>query len=113
MTTISTMRTTPGSSTPSSTSAISIFSAPDISCGGCANAIRRSLGAVKGVEDIIVDIENKTITVTGSAADESDTILRILSTLDRAGFPATPVEVETAPDSKKDSATSSCSCGNG
>lgn len=62
------------------------LTAPDITCGGCANAIRRALGSVPGVSGIDVDVARKAVSVThdegvaGRAA--------ILAALDRAGFPA-------------------------
>ena len=60
------------------------FSAPDISCGGCANAIKNALGRVDGVSDIAVDVDRKLVTVVGDAPTDT-----VLATLDRAGFPAT------------------------
>lgn len=60
------------------------FSAPDIECGGCANAIKNALGKVSGISTIAVDIEKKTVTVAHDTSNES-----ILAALDKAGFPAT------------------------
>lgn len=67
------------------------LTAPSISCGGCANAIRRALGTVPGVSDVDVDVAQKTVTVT----HEEEATLRetIVAALDRAGFPV--VETET------------------
>lgn len=60
------------------------FSAPDIECGGCANAIKKALGKVQGVSTIAVDIDKKTVTVDyGGSTDV------IIAALDKAGFPAT------------------------
>ncbi|MES2462696.1 MAG: heavy metal-associated domain-containing protein, partial [Armatimonadota bacterium] len=56
--------------TTSTTTSNSTFSAPDISCGGCANAIRRSLGTVPGIKDINVDVEAKTVTVTQDGPED-------------------------------------------
>ena len=36
---------------------------PDIECEGCANAIKRSLGSVGGVQNVEVGIEDKKVTV--------------------------------------------------
>ena len=60
------------------------FSAPDIECGGCANAIKKALGRVDGVSDIAVDVDRKLVTVVGDAPADT-----VLATLDKAGFPAT------------------------
>ncbi len=90
--------------TTSTTTSSSSFSAPDISCGGCANAIRRSLGAVPGIKDINVDVESKTVTVTQDGPEDPQTIL---ATLDRAGFPATQIETSSA---AVQTGEASCSC---
>ena len=63
------------------------LSAPDISCGGCANAIRRALTNLNGVNEVTVDVATKTVTVQY----EESTASRdgVVAALDRAGFPAT------------------------
>lgn len=68
------------------------FSAPDIECGGCANAIQKAVGALPGVTGVDVDIENKRVTVTHDPEAAPDAALT--ATLDRAGFPATVIEPE-------------------
>ena len=40
------------------------LTAPEIECGGCASAIKKSVGAVAGVSEIVVDVDAKRITVT-------------------------------------------------
>lgn len=92
--------------TTSATSATSTFSAPDISCGGCANAIRRSLGALPGIHDINVDVEAKTVSLTQEGSGDPETVL---AALDRAGFPATQIEGSSAAVSAKaEEASGSC-----
>ena len=59
--------------------------APDISCGGCANAIKRSLGSVPGVQTVEVDIPGKNITVEYDTAQLNDSDLR--ARLEKAGYP--------------------------
>ncbi|MGC9671282.1 heavy-metal-associated domain-containing protein [Planosporangium sp. 12N6] len=44
-----------------------VLSVPTISCGHCANAISSEVGEVPGVTGVDVDIEAKTVTVTGAA----------------------------------------------
>ena len=81
------------------------LSAPDITCGGCANAIRRAVGALGGVEDVAVDIAAKTVTVRhGEGVGEAT----LLDALDRAGFPATVQE--TRPEPGSESGDAACSC---
>lgn len=60
------------------------FAAPDISCDGCANAIRTALRRLDGVYDIDVDIPNKLVTVAHDGPADT-----LADALDRAGFPAT------------------------
>ncbi|MBC7805592.1 MAG: heavy-metal-associated domain-containing protein [Akkermansiaceae bacterium] len=65
------------------------LSAPDITCGGCANAIRRAVAALDGVVDVSVDVAAKTVRVRhGAAVGETN----LLDTLDRAGFPASVIQ---------------------
>ena len=59
--------------------------APDISCGGCANAIKRSLGSVPGVQTVEVDIPGKNVTVEYDTAQLNDNDLR--ARLEKAGYP--------------------------
>lgn len=57
--------------------------APDITCGGCANAIKNAFGRVEGVEQVDVDVAAKQVTVRGTVNKD-----RVLDVLDKAGFPA-------------------------
>ena len=61
------------------------FSAPDISCEGCAGAIRRSLLAVEGVSDVAVDVAARSVTVTH---DDSARPERLAAALGQIGYPA-------------------------
>ena len=63
------------------------FTAPDISCGGCASSIKRVLSTVPGVSQVEVDVAAKTVTVS-----HEDTVPRntIVERLEKAGFPVTP-----------------------
>ena len=62
--------------------------APDIECGGCANAIQKSVAALAGVENVAVDITAKVVAVRHSA-DVGEP--ELIAALDRAGFPATVI----------------------
>jgi copper chaperone len=57
--------------------------APDITCGGCANAIKNAFGRVEGVDQVDVDVATKQVTVHGTVDKD-----RVLDVLDKAGFPA-------------------------
>ena len=59
--------------------------APAISCEGCANAIKRSLGALPGVQAVQVDVPGKNVTVQHDTSLVSDTDLK--ARLEKAGFP--------------------------
>jgi copper chaperone len=55
-----------------------------ISCEGCANAIRRALGRLDGVNDVAVDVPAQDITVQyDEAAVQPEQVLEKLS---RAGY---------------------------
>jgi copper chaperone CopZ len=60
--------------------------APDIECEGCASAIKKALGAVPGVNEVNVNVADKTVTVKHDKETAPRTA--ILAALDRAGFPA-------------------------
>ena len=58
--------------------------APDITCGGCANAIKNAFGRMEGVGQVDVDVATKQVTVQhGDNIDRE----KIVDVLDKAGFP--------------------------
>ena len=59
--------------------------APDITCGGCANAIKNAFGRVEGVEQVDVDVATKQVTVRHGGGIDKGTIVDVL---DKAGFAA-------------------------
>ncbi len=59
--------------------------APEIVCGGCANAIRKAFGRVDGVLGVEVEVETKQVSVEH---EESITREDIAKVLDDAGFSA-------------------------
>lgn len=59
--------------------------APDIVCGGCANAIKNALGNLDGVKAVEVDVATKEVSVQHTSDVERQNIIDVL---DRAGFPA-------------------------
>ena len=58
------------------------YSVPDISCGHCRAAITSEVSTVAGVETVEVDLDAKTVTVTGEALDET----AIVAAIDQAGY---------------------------
>jgi copper chaperone CopZ len=61
---------------------------PAIECEGCANAIRRSLGKLEGVINVVVDVANKNVSVEYRPEEAKEGAIR--ERLAEAGFPAEP-----------------------
>lgn len=62
--------------------------AKDITCEGCANAIRRALTRLDGVQAVQVDVPSQVVSVE---YDETTVEARqVLDKLSRAGFDSTP-----------------------
>lgn len=61
-----------------------VFTAPDIVCGGCASSIEKALGKMKGVRRIEVDVERKNVRVSH---EETLSSQQIAEKLDDIGFP--------------------------
>src|SRR4051812_29320106 len=61
------------------------FSAPGISCEGCAGTIKKALGAVPHVSGVDVDVDAKTVTVAHDDAVGRDALADALA---HAGYPA-------------------------
>jgi copper chaperone len=59
---------------------------PDIQCDGCANAIKRALGKLDGVQNVDVDLESKHVRVQYQKPQADEAAIR--ERLDQAGFPA-------------------------
>lgn len=59
--------------------------APDITCDGCANAIRNALGRIEGIGTVDVDVASKRVTVRHAESLGKE---KIIDALDGAGFPA-------------------------
>ncbi len=58
------------------------FAVPDISCNHCKKRIEDALSSIEGIEQITVNIENKTVEVSGKISAE--TIKKVLRD---AGYP--------------------------
>jgi P-type Cu+ transporter len=61
------------------------FSAPGITCEGCAGTIKQALDAIPGVSDVSVDVGRKTVRVLHDEPAGRDALA---SALERVGYPA-------------------------
>lgn len=57
----------------------------EISCGGCANAIKKAVGKLPGVQSVEVDVPTQTVTVKHDAASAPKSA--VVEAMDKAGFP--------------------------
>lgn len=48
-----------------------VFTVTGMTCGHCAGSVTSEVSAVEGVESAVVDLEAKTVTVTGEASDDA------------------------------------------
>ena len=60
---------------------IRTYSVPGISCGHCKSAIEGEVTPLDGVESAVVDIDAKTLTVTGDASEDA-----VRAAVDEAGY---------------------------
>lgn len=61
------------------------YEVPGVHCAHCEAAIQREVGGIEGVMRVEVDLDAKTVTVSGDALD--DTALR--AAIDEAGYDVT------------------------
>jgi copper chaperone len=57
------------------------YSVPAVNCGHCVDAITGEVTKVPGVDDVTVDLDRKTVTVVGDAADDD-----LRAAIDEAGY---------------------------
>ena len=62
-----------------------IFNVEKMMCGGCSSNVEKALADVSNVDSVVVDLEEKTVTVEGDI--DAQAIATIISD---AGYPATP-----------------------
>jgi len=55
---------------------------PEMTCGHCEAAIQKEVSAVAGVSSVVVDLETKMVTVSGSGIDHGS----VIAAIDEAGF---------------------------
>jgi copper chaperone len=58
------------------------YSVPGVSCGHCRAAITSEVSTVAGVDAVEVDLDAKTVTVTGDPLDEQ----AVIAAIDEAGY---------------------------
>lgn len=58
------------------------YSVPGVSCAHCRHAIQTEVSQVDGVESVDVDLDAKTVTVSGDPLDEQ----AIVGAIDEAGY---------------------------
>lgn len=58
-----------------------VYSVPGISCGHCKAAIEAEVAKVAGVAGVTVDVDARTVTVEGAAADTA-----VRAAIDEAGY---------------------------
>lgn len=61
-----------------------VLKAPDIMCNGCASTIVNALTAVEGVDQVDVDVEQKTVNLAMS----SNVLFDVKAKLTEIGYPA-------------------------
>lgn len=62
------------------------YSVPDVSCRHCRAAITAEVSQVAGVESVEVDLDAKTVTISGEPLDEP----ALISAIDEAGYGVAP-----------------------
>lgn len=60
------------------------FLVPGMTCDHCVNAVSTELSSVPGVETVEVDLETKTVVVSGSQINPND----LIAAVDEAGYEA-------------------------
>jgi copper chaperone CopZ len=58
------------------------YSVPGVSCAHCQRAIEDEVSQVQGVDSVEVDLDAKTVTVSGDPLDE----VAIVAAIDEAGY---------------------------
>lgn len=58
------------------------YSVPGVSCAHCQAAITEEVSTLAGVDAVDVDLETKTVTVTGDPLDQA----AIIAAIDEAGY---------------------------
>lgn len=62
-----------------------VHKVPDISCGHCKQAIETEVGVPERVDSAVVDVDQRTVSVAGSASDED-----VEAAIREAGYEVAP-----------------------
>jgi copper chaperone CopZ len=65
-----------------------VYRVPGISCDHCKHAIEGEVGQVPDVDQVVVDVERRSVTVVGEADDGA-----VRAAIDEAGYDVLTVEV--------------------
>jgi copper chaperone len=60
------------------------YTVPAMHCGHCERAVKEEVSSVAGVSDVAVDLETKTVTVTGSEFED----VAVRAAIEEAGYQA-------------------------
>jgi copper chaperone len=58
------------------------YSVPDVSCGHCRTAITNEVSQIDGVDTVDVDLDAKTVRISGDGLDEQ----ALIAAIDEAGY---------------------------
>ena len=81
------------------------FNVPDMTCGGCAQRIRRAIAQAQLPAGVEVEIDVATRQVRAPGQVEDDTVELVRSAIERAGYKA---DAAVSPASRR--TTGSCCC---
>lgn len=56
----------------------------NLKCGGCANTVTKNLTAIDGIENVLVNVEESSVTFTYNSEEELEVVK---STLNKLGYP--------------------------
>lgn len=65
------------------------FQVENIKCGGCTNTIKTKLRELDGVKEVLVDIDDKQVTVITESANDANIRQTLCEKLARLGYPET------------------------
>ncbi len=60
------------------------YTVPAMHCGHCERAVKEEVSTVPGVSDVVVDLDTKVVTVTGSAFEDA----AVRAAIEEAGYEA-------------------------
>ncbi len=60
------------------------YTVPAMHCGHCERAVKEEVSTVPGVSDVVVDLDTKVVTVTGSAFEDA----AVGAAIEEAGYEA-------------------------